>query len=62
MFPSPSSVGLRADGWTVMLGFAFAYIERLLSLPESSGSTQAALAKLDSLLPLLDAVGFARDM
>jgi ubiquitin thioesterase protein OTUB1 len=40
--------------------FAFSYLERLLPLP--STAAQLALAKIESLLPLLDQAGFMKDM
>lgn len=42
-------------------GFAFAYCERLITTTDPR-KAQHSIAKLESLLPLLDQVGFARDM
>lgn len=40
--------------------FAFAYVERLIPAPPEAAVR--ALDKVESLLPLLDRAGFAKDM
>ncbi|ORY72930.1 peptidase C65 Otubain-domain-containing protein [Leucosporidium creatinivorum] len=51
---------LRGDGDCFYRAFAFSYLERLIPLPPSAA--QLALAKVESLLPLLDQAGFQKDI
>ncbi|KAM0786215.1 hypothetical protein ACM66B_007018 [Microbotryomycetes sp. NB124-2] len=51
---------LRGDGDCFYRAFAFGYVERLVPQPPSAA--QLALAKLESLLPLLDQAGFMKDI
>jgi hypothetical protein len=50
--------GASADA--VRVAFGFAYVERLLDA--DAAVAKRALDKIESLLPLLDRAGFARDM
>ncbi|KAK4049962.1 hypothetical protein OIV83_003786 [Microbotryomycetes sp. JL201] len=50
----------RGDGDCFYRAFAFSYVERLVSQPASAA--QLALAKLESLMPLLDKAGFMKDI
>ncbi|KAK4051508.1 hypothetical protein OIO90_004722 [Microbotryomycetes sp. JL221] len=50
----------RGDGDCFYRSFAFSYVERLLPQPPSAA--QLALAKIESLLPLLDQAGFMKDI